>query len=64
MKIALINIKLRAKPSSSIQDDQQQKNRKPKPQKESEERNKKANMETHLTVSGVCTTVRPEKSGT
>jgi hypothetical protein len=38
--------------------------KKPKPQKESIERNRKKNMGTHLTVRGVCTTVRPEKSGT
>ncbi len=62
MKIALINTKLRAKPSSNTTTTNNGKNtEKPKSQKEPVEKKKK---ETHLTISGVCTTVGPEKSGT
>jgi hypothetical protein len=61
MKIALIKTKLRAKPPSNTTTTNNDKStEKPKSQKEPVEKKR----ETHLTISGVCTTVRPEKSGT
>jgi hypothetical protein len=66
MKIALIKTKLRAKPSPNIRQQPTattiQRNR--KPQKGTVEKKYKVYIGTHLTVSGVCTTVRPEKSRT
>jgi hypothetical protein len=65
MKIALIKIEPRAKPSSSIQQQPTaakiQRNRNAK---RVSRKKWKINIGTHLTISGVCTTVRPEKSGT
>jgi hypothetical protein len=65
MNIALSRQNSKPKPSSS--DQQQptairiQKNRNRKKNQKKEIKNKKG---THLTISGVCTTIRPEKSGT
>jgi hypothetical protein len=60
MKIALIKTKPKTKLSSS---NQQQ----PTARREQRNRNRrkdKIKKGTHLTLIGVCTTVRPEKSGT
>jgi hypothetical protein len=63
MKIALIKTKLSTEPTSSNQQqaNSKKKTEKPKPQKKSKEKIKTG---TYLTLIGVCTTVRPEKSGT
>ncbi len=65
MKIALIKTKnTKAKPSSSYNNNQQQKYRETETAERTSRKIQEMNIETHLTVSGVCTTVSPEKSGT
>jgi hypothetical protein len=61
MKIALTKTKLRAKPSPSIQ---QQPNSKKRTEKPKIAERTKTKIGTHLTIIGVCTTIRPEKSRT
>ena len=39
------------------------KNKEEKPQKDHTEEKREIISETHLTASGVCTTIRPENSG-
>jgi hypothetical protein len=39
------------------------KKRRRKPQKITQKKREKKISKTHLTASGVCTTIRPEKSG-
>jgi hypothetical protein len=62
MEIALIKTKLRTKTiiKQSITANSNKKTEKPKPQEQPQEER----IGPHLTVSGVCTTIRPEKSGT
>jgi hypothetical protein len=59
MEIALIKTKPRTKPSHqySIAANSNKKTEEPNPQKTEK-------IKTHLTIIGVCTTIRPEKSGT
>ncbi len=67
MKIALIAPKLKTKtPSSSIQQQPTaiRNGKTETAQKRQQEEKKKKKSETHLTIIGVCTTIRPEKSGT
>jgi hypothetical protein len=61
MEIALIKTKPRNKPSQQVINNsrQQEENR----GTETAER-AKIKIGTHLTIIGVCTTIRPEKSGT
>jgi hypothetical protein len=65
MEIALIKTKLRTKLSSNNQQQpttiRRQRNRN---RRQSQEEKMKNNIGTHLTIIGVCTTIRPEKSGT
>jgi hypothetical protein len=65
MKIALIKTKTQKPNHHQVYNNNQQREYR---ETETAERTSrkiwKINIETHLTVSGVCTTVRPEKSGT
>jgi hypothetical protein len=65
MEIALIKTKLRTKLSSSNQQQptaiRRQKNRN---RRKNQKEEMKIRIGPHLTVIGVCTTIRPEKSGT
>jgi hypothetical protein len=60
MEIALIKTKPRTKPSHQvINNSQKKKNRETETAVRA-----KIKLGTHLTIIGVCTTIRPEKSGT
>jgi hypothetical protein len=65
MEIALIKTKLRTTLSSR---NQQQptaiKRQRNQNRRKSQKEEIKINIGTHLTIIGVCTTIRPEKSGT
>jgi hypothetical protein len=65
MEIALIKKSSRTKLSTSNpqQPINSKNTEKPKPQK-NQYREAGSKKETHLTVIGVCTTIRPENSGT
>ncbi len=65
MEIALTETKLRTKLSSSNQQQPTaiRKQRK-RNHRKSQEEEMKIRIGTHLTIIGVCTTIRPEKSGT
>jgi hypothetical protein len=65
MEIALMKTKPRTKPLSSNQQQptaiRRQRNQNRRKSQKEEMKNKNR---THLTITGVCTTIRPEKSGT
>ncbi len=62
MKIALIKTNLKNQNYQQVINNNQQ--QREDRETETEKREIRINIGTHLTVSGVCTTIRPEKSGT